>query len=409
MSAIWLILALIYLCNAQDGGTEAGIDQYPWLALIEYEREHQIKQLCVGALISGRYVLTAAHCVVGPAMIKNIPKNVRLGEYDTEKATDCVEFEGGDEGDKECTLGPVIIPIEHIITHPDYKVYARNFRNDIALLRLASIPEYTANKTEAGQCVDVLDCDHIRTRLATSPVPQQYKDYVYSLRCEGTAFISVCCGPPPDYESVPTPIPTRAPLPVVPTNGAPTTPVNSTPPESKNSAPTTPENRAPPVTTNGNTTSCTMSAQPSDPASGCCGLDGLGPKIVGGTEAGIDQYPWLALIEYEREHQIKLLCVGALISGRYVLTAAHCVVGPAMIKNIPKNVRLGEYDTEKATDCVEFEGGDEGDKECTLGPVIIPIEHIITHPDYKVYARNFRNDIALLRLASIPEYTGKRQ
>ncbi|XP_073961117.1 phenoloxidase-activating enzyme-like isoform X2 [Choristoneura fumiferana] len=156
---------------------------------------------------------------------------------------------------------------------------------------------------------------------------------------------------------------------------------------------------------NGNTTSCTMSAQPSDPASGCCGFEGLGPKIFGGTEAGIDQYPWLALIEYEREHQIKQLCVGALISGRYVLTAAHCVVGPAMIKNIPKNVRLGEYDTEKATDCVEFEGGDEGDKECTLGPVIIPIEHIITHPDYKVYARNFRNDIALLRLASIPEYT----
>ncbi|KAI8423519.1 hypothetical protein MSG28_012622 [Choristoneura fumiferana] len=421
-------------------GNATAIDQYPWLALIEYKKDSKIKLLCGGVLISGRYVLTAGHCVIGSVLNSGDPSNVRLGEYDTANSgPDCVEVEGGEPGTLDCTVDPVIIPIERVIPHPDYNPRNSLKWNDIAMLRLKHIAPYTdtglpcitpdgkpgdcktletciplhklvkngvllqvetlnllrdsycgfeevtnkpkvccpcvtlANKTEAGQCVNVFDCDHIRTRLATPPVPQQYKDYVNSLRCEGTAFFSVCCGPPPDFD------------------------------------PTTPINMALPVTTtpseNGDTASCAMSAQPPDPASGCCGCGGPSPKIFGGTDAGIDQYPWLALIEYEKEHQIKLMCGGALISGRYVLTAAHCVEGPAMNKTIPKNVRLGEYDTANEKDCVEPDGGDEGEKDCTLDPVIIPIEHIIAHPEYNPYSLNKRNDIALLRLASIPEYT----
>ncbi|KAI8423518.1 hypothetical protein MSG28_012622 [Choristoneura fumiferana] len=547
-------------------GNATAIDQYPWLALIEYKKDSKIKLLCGGVLISGRYVLTAGHCVIGSVLNSGDPSNVRLGEYDTANSgPDCVEVEGGEPGTLDCTVDPVIIPIERVIPHPDYNPRNSLKWNDIAMLRLKHIAPYTgnfpetgklfaagwgavnekisssnlwerqvcaggevgkdsckgdsggplmysdgnrfevigivsfgpvpcglenvpgvytksltpcitiyldtglpcitpdgkpgdcktletciplhklvkngvllqvetlnllrdsycgfeevtnkpkvccpcvtlANKTEAGQCVNVFDCDHIRTRLATPPVPQQYKDYVNSLRCEGTAFFSVCCGPPPDFESVPTPIPRGAPLPAGPRIDVPT----STPPESISSAPspTTPINMALPVTTtpseNGDTASCAMSAQPPDPASGCCGCGGPSPKIFGGTDAGIDQYPWLALIEYEKEHQIKLMCGGALISGRYVLTAAHCVEGPAMNKTIPKNVRLGEYDTANEKDCVEPDGGDEGEKDCTLDPVIIPIEHIIAHPEYNPYSLNKRNDIALLRLASIPEYT----
>ncbi|KAI8423521.1 hypothetical protein MSG28_012622 [Choristoneura fumiferana] len=458
-----------------DWGNATAIDQYPWLALIEYKKDSKIKLLCGGVLISGRYVLTAGHCVIGSVLNSGDPSNVRLGEYDTANSgPDCVEVEGGEPGTLDCTVDPVIIPIERVIPHPDYNPRNSLKWNDIAMLRLKHIAPYTdtglpcitpdgkpgdcktletciplhklvkngvllqvetlnllrdsycgfeevtnkpkvccpcvtlANKTEAGQCVNVFDCDHIRTRLATPPVPQQYKDYVNSLRCEGTAFFSVCCGPPPDFESVPTPIPRGAPLPAGPRIDVPT----STPPESISSAPspTTPINMALPVTTtpseNGDTASCAMSAQPPDPASGCCGCGGPSPKIFGGTDAGIDQYPWLALIEYEKEHQIKLMCGGALISGRYVLTAAHCVEGPAMNKTIPKNVRLGEYDTANEKDCVEPDGGDEGEKDCTLDPVIIPIEHIIAHPEYNPYSLNKRNDIALLRLASIPEYTG---
>ncbi|KAI8423514.1 hypothetical protein MSG28_012622 [Choristoneura fumiferana] len=549
-----------------DWGNATAIDQYPWLALIEYKKDSKIKLLCGGVLISGRYVLTAGHCVIGSVLNSGDPSNVRLGEYDTANSgPDCVEVEGGEPGTLDCTVDPVIIPIERVIPHPDYNPRNSLKWNDIAMLRLKHIAPYTgnfpetgklfaagwgavnekisssnlwerqvcaggevgkdsckgdsggplmysdgnrfevigivsfgpvpcglenvpgvytksltpcitiyldtglpcitpdgkpgdcktletciplhklvkngvllqvetlnllrdsycgfeevtnkpkvccpcvtlANKTEAGQCVNVFDCDHIRTRLATPPVPQQYKDYVNSLRCEGTAFFSVCCGPPPDFESVPTPIPRGAPLPAGPRIDVPT----STPPESISSAPspTTPINMALPVTTtpseNGDTASCAMSAQPPDPASGCCGCGGPSPKIFGGTDAGIDQYPWLALIEYEKEHQIKLMCGGALISGRYVLTAAHCVEGPAMNKTIPKNVRLGEYDTANEKDCVEPDGGDEGEKDCTLDPVIIPIEHIIAHPEYNPYSLNKRNDIALLRLASIPEYT----
>lgn len=52
--------------------------------------------------------------------------------------------------------------------------------------------------------------------------------------------------------------------------------------------------------------------------------------IPGGEEASIDQFPWLVLIEYTKLGDIKTSCGGSLISGRYVLTAAHCLVGPIL-------------------------------------------------------------------------------
>ena len=60
-----------------------------------------------------------------------------------------------------------------------------------------------------------------------------------------------------------------------------------------------------------------------------CPLLHVGTRIVGGEEAPIGAYPWLALLGYSRDNgaTIEWRCGGSLIGEQYILTAAHCVVG----------------------------------------------------------------------------------
>lgn len=46
-------------------------------------------------------------------------------------------------------------------------------------------------------------------------------------------------------------------------------------------------------------------------------------RVIGGIRAEIDDFPWQTL----QFIQNRILCGGTLINNRYVLTAAHCVVG----------------------------------------------------------------------------------
>jgi Regulatory CLIP domain of proteinases/Trypsin len=59
-----------------------------------------------------------------------------------------------------------------------------------------------------------------------------------------------------------------------------------------------------------------------------CGAS-LSDRIVGGRNAKVDEYPWLALIEYVETKTKKqgFHCGGSLITDHFTLTAAHCLLG----------------------------------------------------------------------------------
>lgn len=208
-----------------------------------------------------------------------------------------------------------------------------------------------------GKCINIYSCEHL-TQMLRPPTSKENMLYVQNSRCKSADQYSVCCGPAPLV----------------------------TPPPPAGSC------RA------------TVSALLPNPADSCCGLDAnVGNKIVGGTATAIDQYPWLIVIEYVSDNRIKLLCGGSLISGRYVLTAGHCIAGAVLQIGKPTNIRLGEYDTANSgPDCVVVEAGGT---DCTEDIVVIPIEQIIPHPEYNPVSPQRKNDIALIRMSQMAPYT----
>ncbi|XP_073816007.1 serine protease ea-like [Musca autumnalis] len=120
-------------------------------------------------------------------------------------------------------------------------------------------------------------------------------------------------------------------------------------------------------------------------------------RILGGNVTRIDEYPWVALIEYTKPFNEKgFHCGAALISKRYVLTAAHCVTGSGIPADWrPTSVRLGEWDRTTDRDCERLINGK---LDCADPHIDVAIEEITAHPMYRSSDINHLYDIALIRL-----------
>ncbi|CAG4972143.1 unnamed protein product [Colias eurytheme] len=268
-----------------------------------------------------------------------------------------------------------------------------------------------------GICVAKEACPNI-VELLKPPVSKDSLDFVSRSKCKGPFELSVCCQEPSrlpvragdDEEKILTPLTDTTDAPIFQTSivtavTAPDVFVTPNPITIDDTSIPDVDNVLPVPLSVGGTNKfdkrCKDEGIP-DPSSGCCGIDSAGGnRIFGGNETAIDQYPWLALIEYANK---ALMCGGSLISRRYVLTAAHCLVRHDLKKRDAVSVRLGDYNvTNPGRDCVEVDGDGV---DCNLEPVTIRIEHIILHPDYKREKTVMEaNDIALIRLRQSVVYT----
>uniref|UniRef100_A0A1Y1MQ98 CLIP domain-containing serine protease n=1 Tax=Photinus pyralis TaxID=7054 RepID=A0A1Y1MQ98_PHOPY len=134
------------------------------------------------------------------------------------------------------------------------------------------------------------------------------------------------------------------------------------------------------------------------PSTQQCGFEKAKNRVYGGHLTDKDELPWMTLLRYKNTDtsDAGFKCGGTLISNRYVLTAAHCVIVNIYEGYQVDSVRLGEWRISTEQDCENL-----ANPECADPVVDVKIEETIPHKDYN--RRTGKSDIALIRLArSVP-------
>lgn len=147
-----------------------------------------------------------------------------------------------------------------------------------------SFDECTTPDLKKGTCKDVYECPALLQMMnQKKPLPEYIKKFLRDSTCRGTGHVNVCCE-----------------------NNDPALPKVDTKPPIRN-----------------------VNVEDLLPKE--CGVVGDQDRILGGNETGIDQYPWMALVEYISKKNMRLLsCAASLINKRYLVTAGHCVVGEVL-------------------------------------------------------------------------------
>ncbi|KAJ8934223.1 hypothetical protein NQ314_013501, partial [Rhamnusium bicolor] len=117
-------------------------------------------------------------------------------------------------------------------------------------------------------------------------------------------------------------------------------------------------------------------------------------RIYNGNDTNLDEFPWMALLEYSNSSGYRRFsCGGTIINPRYILTAAHCVTGD-VLKSVGRlvNIRVGEWNIDQEIDCIPDTG------TCNSPPQNLGIEESIVHPQYNNRRQDRYYDIALVRL-----------
>nr|XP_029720064.1 transmembrane protease serine 9-like [Aedes albopictus] len=122
-----------------------------------------------------------------------------------------------------------------------------------------------------------------------------------------------------------------------------------------------------------------------------CGKDTYPSGTPEEVKGYLNQYPWLAVVEYINMNTRVLedVCHGVLIHPSFLVTAAHCVQKKRL--SVIRSVRLNDYRLDTVTDIFKIDG-----KTISTTATRIPVRGISIHPDYDT--PKFANSIALIKL-----------